>query len=73
MDDVELKQRFRFHPADDEEVTARRARVREATFGLARYLDGEMADGREKALVMTKLEEAMLWAELGIVRERLSR
>lgn len=72
MDDAELKQRFRFHPADTEEVAGRRARVREAVYGLAVYLDEELADGREKSLVMTKLEEAMLWAELGIVRERLS-
>jgi hypothetical protein len=45
------------------------ASVRMRIKDLAEDLEAFVPDGREKALVMTHLEEAMFWANAGIARE----
>lgn len=43
--------------------------VRGALGNVARNLDVWVPDGREKATALTKLEEAMMWANAGIARQ----
>lgn len=64
----EIQRRFDFHPADDQ-----KAYVHETVRGIlgdaAWDFDRILPDGREKSLAITKLEEAMFWANAAIARE----
>jgi hypothetical protein len=67
MDANEMDKRFGFHPATGTTGPmheSARTLVRAAAEGL----DHLVPEGREKAVVMTKLEEAMMWANAGIAR-----
>lgn len=64
----EVNRRFRHHPPSPERVSAHRA-VRDQLRVTAMHLDSLLPDGREAALVQTKLEEAMFWANAAIARE----
>jgi hypothetical protein len=68
MIDYELNKRFIHHPPSPERAEAH-AYVRSRLHFLAEDLDRRLPDGREKSLVMTKLEEAMFWANAAIARE----
>lgn len=64
----ELVWRFGYHPADP--VTAQRHEAIRAAMLRAAYVVQELVeDRRERALAITKLEEAMMWANAGIARE----
>lgn len=65
----DLEHRFAFHPASDEEKRSAHGSVRQICLDAALRLDERMPEGREKALVFTKLEEAMFWANAAIARE----
>jgi hypothetical protein len=68
MDVSDLKNRFKFHPADA--VKAKRHEtVRDACFELSLELDSLVPEGREKLLAITHLEEVMMWANAGIARQ----
>lgn len=72
MTDVdELVHRFRFHPAVDPDVHAAHADIREGCLILAQGLTELIPDGRELALALTNLEQAMFWANAGIARRGL--
>lgn len=68
MDDNELVRRFQYHPPMTEATKhaheSVRALFREAAEKAADYVP----PGRELALVHTKIEEAMFWANAGIAR-----
>lgn len=69
MDSAELANRFEYHqPVGTGKIMAHQA-VRESLADMAARLNDWLPDGREKALVMTKLEEAMFWANAAIARE----
>ncbi len=59
---------FKFHPAD-EDTGKRHHEVREVLRSAARHLSGVVPEGRELSLALTKLEEAMMWANAGIARK----
>jgi hypothetical protein len=65
----ELDDRFNFHPAKDDATKERHERVRDACKQAARELlnvTGESS--REQSTAITKLEEAMFWANAAIAR-----
>lgn len=68
MTNEEIVNRFSYHPptADARE---RHDAVRNYLIGAGKTLEHLVPDGREKALVFTKLEEVMFWANAGIARQ----
>jgi len=67
MDTSDLVNRFRYHAPDDEKIV-KHSNVRNQLLELAIEWDASLPDGREKALALTKLEEAMFWANAAIAR-----
>jgi hypothetical protein len=65
----DLENRFNFHPATDPEVGQRHQNVRNRCLHLATELSKVVPPGREKTLMITKIEEVMFWANAGIARE----
>lgn len=66
---ADLVNRFSFHPADTEEKRNAHASVRTNCLTIAKFLDEELPDGREKALALTNLEQVMFWANAAIARQ----
>jgi len=66
MDD--LAQKFEYYPPDEEKAR-RHNRVRGALLQAAISVKETVPLGREHALALTKIEEAMFWANAGIARE----
>lgn len=67
MDKIELKNRFAYHaPKDDqpEKYTTLRSKGLE----LAQLIVDTVPESREQALALTKIEEAIMWANAGIAR-----
>jgi hypothetical protein len=64
----ELQHRFRFHARSRDVAGDQHALVREGCLKLALLMNDLLPDGREKAIVMTHLEDAMMWANAGIAR-----
>lgn len=61
--------RFAFHAALTAEKRAEHGSVRSECWNLAEFLNDQLPEGREKALAITKLEEAMFWANAAIARQ----
>ena len=66
----DLENRFKFHPATDEEKRNDHTSVRENCLQLALFINEKVPPGREQALAITKLEEVMMWANAGIARSK---
>ena len=58
---------FKFHPADSDTGEIHQ-RIREACELAAHKLNALVPPGREQSLALTKLEEAMFWANAGVAR-----
>lgn len=67
MDD--LAHRFEYHAPDDHK-RIRHEEVRSYILYVARAIDERTSPGREQSLAITKLEEAMFWANAAIAREQ---
>jgi outer membrane biosynthesis protein TonB len=63
----EIIHRFSFHPANADTAPKHEA-VRSLAIEFAGALDALLPEGREKSLVLTKIEEAMFWANASIAR-----
>ncbi|WP_267244343.1 hypothetical protein [Streptomyces sp. PR69] len=70
MSPEDIAHRFAFHPASTEEKRDAHTSVRQACRRLADEMNDRLPEGREKALVVTKLEEVMFWANAAIARAR---
>lgn len=64
----DLVNRFRFHKAN-EATGVKHSIIRQKCYELALELNEMLPDGREKSLVVTKIEEAMFWANAAIARD----
>lgn len=64
----ELKHQFGFHPATSSLTRETHESVRDACLSTAEELRLLVPPGREQSLAITKLEEAMFWANAGIAR-----
>lgn len=64
----ELAHRFQFHPATDAATRDAHEFVRAACLDLVHRLNQVVPKGREAALVVTKAEEVMFWANAAIAR-----
>lgn len=69
MDSAELDRRFDYHPPITDEKRRTHEQVRQSCKALAVDLNWRLPDGREKALAMTALEEAMFWANAAVARQ----
>lgn len=71
IDYEDLDVRFNYHAPDEDRITRHQA-VREAARRMAVAVLQVTEPGREQALALTKIEEAMFWANASVARERQS-
>lgn len=67
MDATDIEKRFAYHAPDADKVVLHE-HVRSETRKLAYYLNELLPEGREKSLVITHLEDVMMWANAAIAR-----
>lgn len=67
----DLRDRFRYHPPKDDMTANAHLLVRTACSEAANALGAVMPPSREASLAITKLEEAMFWANAAIARNEL--
>ena len=63
----DLESRFTYHPPKGDQ-TDRYQMIRSSALTLAMLIDGAAPKSREKSLALTKLEEAVMWANAAIAR-----
>ena len=66
----DLANRFTYHPPGDDETIQKYVTIRNNAFAFATRIDALAPDSREKSLAITHLEEAVMWANAAIARER---
>lgn len=67
IEDSELCNRFNYHQPTNRQEEFYTA-IRKAAFSMASLINDLCPDSREKSLAMTKLEEAVMWANASIAR-----
>lgn len=68
IDVADIENRFAFHAATTDEKRDAHTSVRQACRRLADFVNENVPDGREKAVAITHIEDAMMWANAGIAR-----
>lgn len=63
-----LDERFKHHPPTSLTVQNAHEALRDASRTMAEVIESICPDGREKALALTKTEEAMFWANAAVAR-----
>lgn len=66
----DLENRFSYSAPKDEETKQKHETVRNTCLRVAVDFNNIIPEGREKALVMTHLEQVMMWANAAIAREK---
>jgi hypothetical protein len=67
--DADIERRFEYHAPKTETRSMAHTGVRHLLRDAAIQINHNIPDGREKSLCMTKLEEAMFWANAALARE----
>ena len=67
MDDSDLKNRFTYHAPQGDQAQ-RYEKLRFNGHNLAEMINELCPESREKSLAITKLEEAVMWANASIAR-----
>jgi hypothetical protein len=67
MDDSDLQNRFTYHAPKPGQPEVYQE-IRDNAHELARLINDHAPDSREKSLAITKLEEAVMWANASIAR-----
>lgn len=67
MTNEELESRFTYHAPKDGQPE-RYERIRYKAKMLAAYINENCPESREKSLALTKIEEAVMWANAAIAR-----
>ncbi len=65
---AEFGERFKHHPPANDSVANKHQIVRRIAQDTAERIMELVPPGREQALSITKIEEAMMWANAGIAR-----
>ncbi|MEV4966667.1 hypothetical protein AB0886_05285 [Streptomyces sp. NPDC024062] len=65
---ADIAHRFAFHAATTDEKRDAHGSIRQACRRLADEVNEQVPDGREKATALTKIEEAMFWANAALAR-----
>jgi hypothetical protein len=68
----DLDNRFTYHSPPDEERILAHENIRTALCETAKYIVARVPAGREASLAITKLEEAMYWANAALARQNAS-
>jgi len=66
----DLNVRFNYHPPSSDRVATTHEFIRQKCHDLANTILLDVPAGREQALALTKIEEAMMWANAGIARHQ---
>lgn len=69
--DVDFEHRFGYHPPSTPAVAKAHEDVRDEFRVAAEFVCEVMPPCRERATALTKLEEAMFWANAGIARNQV--
>lgn len=64
----QINYNFSYHAPQGDQIE-RYNQLRKEARVLAHLIDDFCADGREKSLAITKLEEAVMWANASVARE----
>lgn len=67
MEQDDITNRFTYH-APDEARAEKHHKIRGSLQNIALYIDSQVPNSREKSLAITKLEEAMFWANAALAR-----
>jgi hypothetical protein len=68
VNSADIENRFAYHAPTDEEKRNAHTSVRNACREVADFLNETLPEGREKSTAITKLEEAMFWANAALAR-----
>jgi hypothetical protein len=63
----DLDNRFTYHPPSEDRARAH-VMIRESGKTFAEMVNEYTPDGREKSLALTKIEEAVMWANASLAR-----
>ena len=63
----DLETRFTYHPPSEAKVITHMM-IRKHGQSFAEFINEEVPDSREKSLAITKIEEAVMWANAALAR-----
>lgn len=66
----DIRHRFDYHPPSSVGVAQNHQVARESVLRAAAWVEVHLVDGREKSTCLTKLEEALFWANASIARNQ---
>jgi len=71
MDAADINNRFAYHGQGDPDRASKHTVIRSNCRVLADFFNETLPEGREKSLAVTRVEEAMFWANAAVARPPL--